>query len=207
MKNIIISFVLLSLNAIINSPKTYASQLSNSNSQLLVQIQSKSISTKEIPFKICTGSKTWVRPTKEEQIAELQPSKRYGDVTQGESRKLFENYWRHKIFSFTSFGNSAFQDYRRLAGLWNLRNTKDVLTWQCGGQANANAINAKEIAEVWIMYHQIISIKWADNHYIMIVSPTQRGVQFIQFSRREHRDSLPLIVRTESGNKVPVMAQ
>lgn len=41
----------------------------------------------------------------------------------------------------------------------------------------------------------------------MIVSPTQRGVQFIQFPRREHRDSLPLIVRAESGNKVPVMAQ
>lgn len=205
MKNTIIPFVLLSLNAIINSPNTYASQLSNSNSQLLVQVQSKSISTKEIPFKICTGSKTWVRPTREEQIAELQPSKRYGDVTQGESRKLFESYWSHKIFSFTSFGNSAFQDYRRLAGLWNLSDTKDALTWQCGGKSNA--INAKEITEVWIMYHQIISIKWVGNHYVMVVSPTQRGVQVIQFPRREHRDSLPLIVITESGNKVPVMAQ
>ncbi|MCW5312967.1 hypothetical protein GTQ43_03605 [Nostoc sp. KVJ3] len=57
------------------------------------------------------------------------------------------------------------------------------------------------------MYHQIISIKWVDNHYVMVVSPTQRGVQFIQFSRREHRDLLPLIVITENGNKVPVMAQ
>ena len=153
----------------------------------------------EVPFKICYSSETWVRPTKAEQIKFLLSKKRYGDVTKEPER--YERWLRYNIFSFTIFGGSAFADYHYLAGLWTPIGNP---VWQCG-ESSRHKINTGEIAEVWVLLYRAISIKWVGNHYLMVVKPTQKGFQYIQLSRREHQDSLPLKVITEDGSEMKVL--
>lgn len=39
----------------------------------------------------------------------------------------------------------------------------------------------------------------------MVVKPTKKGFQYIQLSRREYQDSLPLKVITENGSEMKVL--
>ncbi|MEH2335500.1 hypothetical protein [Nostoc sp.] len=153
----------------------------------------------EVPFKICSSSEIWVRPTKAEQMKFLLSMKaRYDDVTKKPER--YERWFRYNIYSFTTFGGSSFFDYSNLTGFWS---HSDNPVWQCG--ESRHKINTGEIAEVWVLLYRVISIKWVGNQYLMVVKPTKKGFQKIQLSRREDRDSLPLKVITEDGSEMKVL--
>ncbi|MEH2424075.1 MAG: hypothetical protein V7K48_25165 [Nostoc sp.] len=154
----------------------------------------------EVPFKICNSSETWVRPTKAEQMKFLSSmNARYNDLTKNPER--YERWFSYNIYSFTTFGGSSFFDYHYLAGLWTPSGNHE---WQCG-EFSRNKINTGEIAEVWVLLYRVISIKWVGNHYLMVVKPTKKGLQYIQLSRQEHQDSLPLKVVTEDGSEIKVL--
>ncbi|WP_375514195.1 hypothetical protein [uncultured Nostoc sp.] len=156
--------------------------------------------TIEVPFKICSSSETWVRPTKAEQMKFLLSTKRYDDLTK--EPEYYERWLRYNIFSFTTFGGSSFFDYHYLAGLWTPTGNP---VWQCDKKFSRTKINTGEIAEVWVLLYRVISIKWVGNHYLMVVKPTKKGFQKIQLSRREDQDSLPLKVITEDGSEMKVL--
>ncbi|MEH2312047.1 MAG: hypothetical protein V7K35_11735 [Nostoc sp.] len=155
----------------------------------------------EVPFKICNSTETWVRPTKAEQMKFLREnmSARYDDLTK--NPEPYERWLSYNIYSFTIYGGSSFFDYHYLAGLWT---PSDNLVWQCD-ESSRHKINTGEIAEVWVLLYRVISIKWVGNHYLMVVKPTKKGRQYIQLSRREHQDSLPLKVVTEDGSEIKVL--
>ncbi|GAC1451030.1 MAG: hypothetical protein NVSMB70_19740 [Chamaesiphon sp.] len=159
-------------------------------------------STTNIPFEICGESKTWMRPNKVEQKKNLQSMEgRYSSKT---IEELGGSYWTHNIFSFTSYaGSSGTYDIRHLSGLWTPQNPTRPSTCD----RSITALNAGKIARVWLLLNRVVSIKWLDKHYVIVVQPTHRGVQIINFSRREQQPSLPLTVVTESGSQVQVLAE
>jgi len=218
MKIFKIAIILLALGEIAFSTKVCAERVLNIkpivlNKSTQIKASSKTEGSKpllalaalnrtSIPFNICSTSPTWVRPDKATQIWKLQNLKRYGDVTENPMHDVIESWWTHDVFSFTTYGASLFYDYTYLSGLWTSHSST---TWRCSSNYPMT-INSRQMARVWLLLHKIVNIKWVDNHYVMVVKPTDQGVQVIQFSRREHQDLLPLKVVAENGRQLEVLS-
>ncbi len=156
----------------------------------------------DISFEICSESETWERPSETEQIRQLQSQPRYGSELNREPLKsLSQTFWNQNIFSFKSYGLSARQEPIYLSGLWTIVET----IWNCYDANRIAKLNSGESAEVWVLLHRVVSIKWTGDRYVMVVKPTTRGVQLIQFSRKERQASLPLQVITDSGKELKVI--
>ncbi|MBD1921497.1 hypothetical protein H6F77_10380 [Microcoleus sp. FACHB-831] len=169
----------------------------------LIRTGGSDLSSREIPFEICGESKTWVRPTATEQRRHLQNMGR-GRYSLEVIGELGGDYWTHNIFSFTSYpGGSGTFDITHLSGFWTPQNPSRPST--CDNAITA--LNSGKLARVWVLNYRVISIKWLANRYVMVVKPTSRGAQIINFSRRERQDLLPLTVVAENGRKVAVLAK
>lgn len=156
-------------------------------------------STTNIPFEVCSESKTWVRPTETQQRKQLQSMKRYPDET---IAQLGGSYWTHNILSFTKYpGGSGTYDITHRTGLWTLHDATHPS--KCDG---FSVIDSGQKASVWLLLHRVKSTKWQGNRYVMVVQPTSSGVQVIRFPRRERQEKLPLTVVTEDGKRVNVLA-
>lgn len=156
----------------------------------------------DIMFEICYEDENWERPSESEQIKQLESQPRYSSELNREPLKsLWETFWNQNIFSFKSYGLSARQEPIYLSGLWTIIGG----IWSCYDANRIAKLNSGENAEVWILLHRVVSIKWIGERYIMVVKPTKRGVQIIQFSRKEHQAYLPLQVITDSGEELKVV--
>lgn len=156
----------------------------------------------DIMFEICYEDENWERPSESEQIKKLESQPRYSNELNREPLKsLWETFWNQNIFSFKSYGLSARQEPIYLSGLWTIIGS----IWSCYDANRIAKLNSGESAEVWILLHRFVRIKWIGERYIMVVKPTKRGVQIIQFSRKEHQAYLPLQVITDSGEELKVV--
>ncbi|MBP5973203.1 hypothetical protein HW132_10775 [Brasilonema sp. CT11] len=142
-----------------------------------------------------------MRPSNAEQKKHIQ---KFADrYNQKIVESLGGDYWKYNIFVFTSYpGGSGNFDIGHLSGLWSLKNVIHIS--KC--ENDVTNLNSKKIAGIWVLSHTVTNIKWVDNRYVMVVKPTERGVQFLQFYRQENQDKLPLTVVTENGNQVAVLA-
>ncbi|MBE9128165.1 MULTISPECIES: hypothetical protein [unclassified Coleofasciculus] len=155
----------------------------------------------KVPFEICSESTSWVRPSQSEQLQKLRNLPQYTADFDSGFNSLFQTFWTHSIFSFTNYGLSARIEPIYLSGLWTILDN----TWNCYESTRVERINSGKIAEIWVLAHQVISFQWVGNRYVMVVAPTQQGVQLIQFPRRENQSSLPLTVVTEDGRELEII--
>lgn len=159
-------------------------------------------SSTAVPFDVCGESLTWVRPTRAAQIKQLQSLGRYGaDALNKPLNNQIQRFWQQDVFAFTQYGLSLRMEPVYFSGLWTVQNT----LWQCYDAPRVTQINAGKTAEVWVLSHRVSRIQWTGNQYIMVVQPARTGVQFVQFSRREARSTLPLKVVTQQGTPLPVV--
>jgi hypothetical protein len=158
-------------------------------------------STRRIPFQICGESQSWVRPSETEQIARTK-SPRYG------GHGVNSRFWTDNIFLLTFYGAAALNDPIFMSGLWTL--IKDA-AWagqiECHKPAAIQKINSGQLADVWLLQHRAIRIEWQGNRYIIVVTPVERGVQFIQFPRVERQSPLILKVVAENGTELATLSE
>lgn len=161
-------------------------RLNHSNHLPNTQAQSR----RRIQFQICSESQSWVRPTEAEHIARLKSLPRYA------GHEVNSRFWTDNIFLFTSYGLSARHEPIFMSGLWTIEDS----AFQCyNPQGISQKINSGELAEVLLLQHKVKKVEWQDNHYIMVVYPVEKGVQFIQFPRVERQ--FPLILKVVAENE------
>jgi len=191
-----------SSNSVFNKSEEKAKfTLPNTDSGLANVSDKQALSIREIPFNICGESQSWVRPTEAEQAAKLKSMSRYEATTINASNYMHRLFSR-KVFSFTMYGLSARYDFYYLSGLWTY---PEENIWKCYKPKGViEKINSGQLADVWLFQHRVKKIIWQNNGYVMVVEPTQKGVQFIQFPRVENQPSLPLKVVSQKGQELPI---
>ena len=148
-------------------------------------------------FLICSESTDWQRPSHEQQQKQLANDERYSELLQDKDfQQLAHQFWHHDVLSFTTYGLSARMEPINLSGLWSV--TDDVWA-SCYNGDQGTAINEGTLAEAWLLHHHVVDLQWQDNHYVMVVEPDTRGMQVVQFARRESEADLPLTVVTTQG--------
>jgi hypothetical protein len=147
-----------------------------------------------IPFEICGESATWTRPAEEEQEAKWWSSGRYA----GGNEELIKYPWTHDFL--VAYGNASGEyDLINLSGLWTL--AADARS-KCTEPERREAILKLQKAEVWVLLHQVKSIRCMDTDCYIVVEPTERGVQFVQFARPEQQVPITLHFVTENGQEI-----
>lgn len=191
-----------SSNSVVDKSEEKANfTLPNTESPLANVSDNQALSLREIPFNICSESQSWLRPTEAEQTTKLRSMKRYASSTR-DGKNYMRRIFSRKVLVFTIYGLSSRYDFYYLSGLWNY--PEDQL-WKCyKPQGTIDRINSGKLADVWLFQHKIKKITWQNNRYVMVVEPTQKGVQFIQFPRIENQPSLPLKVVTQKGEELPM---
>jgi hypothetical protein len=149
---------------------------------------------KELSFEICGESTTWERPPEGEQDAKWWRSERYS----GGDDQVIQYPWTHDLIVTYGHGSITY-DAENLSGLWSL--PKDVRA-QCLEPERQDAILRLQKAEVWAFSHQVKRVRRLGAHYVVVVEPSERGVQFVQFARPEQW--LPLVFHfvTEDGQEI-----
>lgn len=61
--------------------------------------------------------------------------------------------------------------------------------------------------EVWVLLHRVMSVKQLETHYIVVVQPMEKGVQFIQFPRPERQLPLTLHFVTKDGQEIETIVE
>lgn len=148
----------------------------------------------EVPFEICGQATTWVRPSEEEQRAKWWTFGRYA----GGDEKVIKHPWTHNFF--VTYGSASTEyDITNLSGLWTL---PGGVRAPCFEAERHDAILKLQTAEIWVLLHKVKRIKRLDTHYAVVVEPTEKGVQFVQFPRPERHLPLTLYFVTEDGQEL-----
>ncbi len=156
-----------------------------------------------ISFEICSDLPHWQRPTLEEQRAELAANPRYGSSLDEEPlQSLFEQFWHESVFAFTTYGLSARMEPINLSGVWSAITEMEP----CYGEEAIAAINAGQIAELWLIGYTIQTLDWSGDQYQVKMTPTSTGLQLVQFERIETNAHLPITATTPEGSAIAVMA-
>ena len=148
----------------------------------------------ELSFEICSESTTWERPAEQEQSAKWWSSGRYA----GGNEKVIKYPWTHNFFVVYGSASGEY-DITNLSGLWTLPG--DVRA-KCFEPERHDAIFRLQTAEVWVLLHRVKTIKRVGIYYVIIVEPTEEGVQFVQFARPECHLPLTLYFVTEEGQEI-----
>ncbi len=128
-----------------------------------------------VQYEVCGESKTWVRPTDEEENQKWWTFARYA----GMDKLIRQSYWTRDFF--VAYGNASPEfDTVNLSGLWTL---PDGVRDRCFEPQRQYAILKLQTAQVWILLHSVKSIKREGVTAAVVVEPTGSGVQFIQFPR------------------------
>jgi len=161
-----------------------------------------------VDFEVCAAT-NWQRPSADEQAKQLNGDARYETAllnspldgsTDSLLKRASEQFWRHDVVSFTTYGLSARMEPVSFTGVWTV---VDEL-WDCYEPETTVAINDGSLAEAWLLNQEITGIAWEGDRYIMAVAPAPTGMQVVQFNRVETLETLPLEVVSESGNTVEV---
>lgn len=156
-----------------------------------------------LAVEVCAELPDWERSPEVAHIKQLQEMPRYGSAIDSEPLKgLLEKFWRHEIFSFTTYGLSARTEPIYFSGVWTALDS----LWSCYDGDQPEAINQGDLAEVWLIHHRVVDLQWSEGHYTLTVEPGDRGLQLIQFNRQEQNASLPLTVVTVTGESVEAIS-
>ncbi len=148
----------------------------------------------QVPFEICGESTSWTRPAEEEQKARWWSSGRYA----GGEEKTIKYSWIHNFF--VAYGSASSEyDLVNLSGLWTL--VRDART-KCVEPAHQDAILKLQKAEMWVLLHQVKSIRRVGTDYYIVVEPAERGVQFVQFARPAQQVPLTFHLVTANGQEI-----
>lgn len=148
----------------------------------------------ELSFEICGESTTWERPSEHEQDVKWWRSGRYD----GADDQVIQYPWTHAFFIVYGQGSIAY-DIENLSGLWTLPG--DIRA-RCLEPERQDAILRLQKAEVWALSHQVKRVRRLDSHYVVVVEPLERGVQFVQFARPEQWLPLTFHFVTEDGQEI-----
>ena len=158
-----------------------------------------SVPTQAVDYDICGEIAGWQRLEHSEQVAALRENPRYGDALSQEPLKsLFDKFWQESVITFTTYGLSARTEPVFLSGVWT---GIDAMA-DCYTGDQTTAINQGEMAEMWLIGHQVSSIVWTGDEYQIDVVAGENGLQFVQFERLESNDSLPIIVIANTGQEM-----
>lgn len=128
-----------------------------------------------VQFEVCGESKTWTRPTQDEENQKWWTFARYADM----DRSIRESYWTRDFF--VAYGNPSPEfDTVNLSGLWTL---PDGVRGTCLEPARQEAVLKLETAEIWVLLHSVKDIRQEGTNIFLVVKPTSTGVQFVQFPR------------------------
>lgn len=154
-----------------------------------------------VPYEVCGAIPDWERLSLEEQTAALQENPRYGEELATEPLQgLFEKFWNESLITFTTYGLSARTEPVYLSGVW----TGIEAMSACYEGDRPAAINAGDLAEMWLIGYQVVDFVWTGETYQVTVEPTPAGLRFIQFERAEGDATLPLVVLETDGNELTV---
>ena len=133
----------------------------------------------------------------EEQKAEWWDSGRYA----GDDESI-KYPWTHDFF--VVYGNASVEyDLVNLSGLWTLGDARS----KCTEPDRLDAISKLEKAEVWVLFHRVQDVRSVGTDYYIVVEPTEKGVQFVQFPRPESQVPLTLHFVTEDGQEIQVLVE
>jgi len=154
-----------------------------------------------VEFEVCAAVDDWQRPSDADQDKQLGSDGRYDAVLEDdELKRASDRFWNYQAISFTTYGLSARMEPTNLSGVWT---AADDL-WDCYEPETTVAINDGDLAETWLLNHQITSLQWESDRYVMTVEPTATGMQVVQFNRTDNQLALPLEIVTASGSVVEV---
>ncbi len=148
----------------------------------------------ELSFEICGESTTWERPAEQEQNANWWSSGRYA----GGDEEVIKYPWIHNFFVVYGSASGEY-DITNLSGLWTLPGNVRA---KCFEPERHDAILKLQTAEVWVLLHKVKTIKRVGTYYVIVVKPTEKGVQFVQFPRPECQLPLTLYFVTEEGQEI-----
>lgn len=150
----------------------------------------------EVQYQVCRDLPDWRRPPIAVQREALSSNPRYGESLDDEPLAgLFEKFWNESVVVFATYGLSARVEPVYLSGVWT---TADALEG-CYGSSVTEAINQGQLAEMWLIDHQILEMTWRGDHYEVVVQRRAGGFQLIQFERAEADETLPVVVMTANG--------
>jgi len=140
----------------------------------------------KVPFIVCWSSKTWTRPSEEEQAKEVWTRARYTGVDSGKLRAVF-----YEHFFPWAGGNSELFDSWPLHGLWSADDTStgDLL---CNDYLRV--IRQQDIS-VYLLLHEAREVRLSGNTYQIVVEDTPSGFQEIRF---------PDVLFPERGTQEPL---
>lgn len=168
-------------------------------------IQAKQISApeQEARVNLCVDLPDWQRPSEQTQRKQLEQMERYDGFLQEETlESLVKDWWTYEAFSFTTYGLSARTDPHYLSGIW----TALEHIWGCYEGEEPEQINNGDLAELWLINHQLVDLQWQNNQYVVTVEPSTRGLQMLMFERRENYETLPVVIVTADGQEVASMS-
>ena len=154
-----------------------------------------------VNFQVCSNLPDWERPDLETQTEALTSNPRYSEGLDVEPlQSLAAKFWNESIITFTTYGLSARTEPVYLSGVWTAIDAMDP----CYEGDRPEAINQGQLGEIWLIGHRIVTIEWSVDHYQVVVEPTQKGLQAIQFARLETNEMLPIIVVEADGTEITV---
>ena len=161
------------------------------------QTTSSSNAQNTAEFLVCSEASDWQRPSPDQQQKQLATDERYSSLLQDKDfQQLAAQFWQHDVLSFTTYGLSARTEPVNLSGLWSIA---DEIWADCYSHNEGNDINEGTLAEAWLMHHHVVELQWQNDRYVMVVEPNSRGMQVVQFARRESASELPLTIITTQG--------
>jgi len=154
-----------------------------------------------VSYEVCGEIADWERLSLAEQTSALMENPRYGAELETEPlQELFEKFWNESLITFTTYGLSARTEPVELSGVWTGIDAMSA----CYEGDRPTAINAGELAEMWLIGYQVVDFVWTGDRYQITVEPTTTGLRFIQFERLEAEAALPLVVLETNGAELTV---
>lgn len=127
----------------------------------------------KVPFIVCSSSKSWTRPSEEEQAKEVWARARYAGLDTGELRAQF-----YENFFFWHGGNSELFDSWPLHGLWSAPDAEH--NEECQPIESGDVFVGKVIW-LYLLSHEAKEVRLFDNTYEITVEQTPAGFQAIAF--------------------------
>ncbi len=151
-----------------------------------------SIFSKE--FQVCSKSDNWVPPSIDQQRAEIWSLPRH----QNDDEAALTQIFNEPVFPWEG-GNSELFDSYPLHGLWTATDAKTEQ--RC---ADPPDVYSGRYVDLYLLNHRALHVTLGGNTYTVLVEPTQRGFQHIEFSNRlyQEKKAVPfrVVVRTMAGN-------
>jgi hypothetical protein len=151
-----------------------------------------------VEFSVCGESRNWVRPSLAEQLKKLHSDSRYRDFTRQEIQD--DLLWQNQIFLLKNYGLSLFIDFVYLSGIWAI--PPETYSKCTEIDEEVLKINSGELVYVILLHNKVKKIELQNGQYLMIVEPTKKGIEFVQFSRLKGKPTIPIKVVQLNGEEL-----